>query len=382
MSQSSALPSNTELRARFPRVAITHEWLTIPGGSEKVVMEILELFPDAELFTTVYDPEPWPAAITDRPVHTTFLDRIPGARTQYPKLLPLMDAAWRRLDLSGFDLVVSSNHACAKNVRVSGDTLHACYCHTPMRYVWDPQFMAQERLSPPQRLAFKALLPYLRRADRRGAEGVGRFAANSSFVAARIRRAYGRAATVVHPPVAVERFDRRARDVASDAPYLLFGRLVPYKKADVAVQACKRLGRPLLVVGDGRDRARLEQLAGDAPGIEFLGSVADDAVADLFSTCRALLFPGLEDFGIVPVEAQAAGMPVIAYGVGGARDSVLDGRTGVLYDDQSADGLVAAIERFETLWFDDRVLREHAAGFSGARFRERFADFLMREAAP
>ena len=262
MSQSSALPSsNDNLRSRFPRVAIAHEWLTIPGGSEKVVLELLKLLPQAEIFTTVYDPEPWPEEITSRPVHTTFLNKIPGARKQYPKLLPLMDTAWRRFDLRGFDLIVSSNHACAKNVRVPAGVPHVCYCHTPMRYAWDTEFMAGERLGPAQRLAFKLMTPYLRRIDRRGAWGVDAFAANSSFVAERIALYYERKAAVVHPPVDVDRFLGNARTAGPDSPYLLFGRLVPYKKADVAVEACVRLGRPLRIAGDGRDMDRLRELA-------------------------------------------------------------------------------------------------------------------------
>jgi glycosyltransferase involved in cell wall biosynthesis len=375
LSQSSALPSSN-LRSRFPRVAITHEWLTIPGGSEKVVLEILKLLPQAEIFTTVYDPEPWPEEITSRPVHTTFLNKIPGARKQYPKLLPLMDTAWRRLDLRGFDLIVSSNHACAKNVRVPPGVPHVCYCHTPMRYAWDTEFMAGERLGPAQRLAFQLLTPYLRRTDRRGARGVDSFAANSSFVADRIARCYERKAAVIHPPVDVDRFLGNARTAGPDSPYLLFGRLVPYKKADVAVEACVRLGRPLRIAGDGRDTDRLKQLAAGSPQIEFLGKVPDEAVAELFASSRALLFPGLEDFGIVPVEAQAAGLPVVAYGVGGARDSVIDAQTGVLYPDQSADGLIAGIERFEGLQLDDAALRGHARGFAPEVFRHQFEGLL------
>src|SRR5689334_16626419 len=218
------------LAARFPRVAISHEWLTIPGGSEKVVLAILDLLPHAEIFTTVYDPEPWPAELRDRPVHPSWLNRIPGATRNYPRLLPLMDGAFRRFDLHGYDLVVSSNHASAKNVRVPHGVPHVCYCHTPMRYVWDPEFLRGERVGTAQRLGFGALLPWLRRVDRRGAAGVSTFVANSSFVAGRIREAYGREATVVHPPVEVARFDARARAVEADAPYLVFGRVVPYKR--------------------------------------------------------------------------------------------------------------------------------------------------------
>ncbi len=386
-----------ELRAaladRYRRVAVSHEWLTIPGGSEKVLAAILELFPHAELFTSVYDPEPWPAVITDRPVHASFLNRLPGATRHYARLLPLMDAAFRSFDLRGFDLVISSNHACAKNVRAPAQATHVCYCHTPMRYAWDPSFLATERVSPIGRLAFAAALPRLRRVDLRGAAGVDRFIANSTVVAQRIADYYKREAVVIHPPVEVERFLHRPPATDSPAgsdspagagdgltgaqrpPYLVFGRVVPYKRVDLAVQACTRLERPLIVAGDGRGLEQVRSLAG--PDTTILGHVPDAHVAELFARCRALLLPGEEDFGIVPVEAQAAGLPVIANARGGVRDSVLDGETGVLYDDATVDGLCAAIERAETISFDDRALRANAAQFRPQCFTEAFASALL-----
>lgn len=361
-----------------PLVAVSHEWLTVPGGSENVVLEVLELFPDAEIFTTVYEPSAWPKAITDRPVHPSFLDRLPGARSHYPKLLPLMDRAFRSFDLSGFDLVISSNHACAKNVRVPDGVPHVCYCHTPMRYAWDPSFLDGENLGAAGRLAFNAALPHLRRTDLRGSRGVTAFAANSSFVRDRIRRTYARDAEVVHPPVAVERYLDVPRG-AEDGPYLVFGRMVPYKRADLAVAACERLGRKVVVAGTGRDEERVRAAAG--PNTTFLGRVPDDELPDLFASSRALLFPGLEDFGIVPVEAQAAGLPVIAFGEGGVRDSVLDGETGVLFRPQTVEGLCEAIERFETLELDDGRLREHARAFGADRFRARFGELVAAQLA-
>jgi glycosyltransferase involved in cell wall biosynthesis len=296
---------NTTVAERFSRVAVIHEWLTIPGGSEKVVCAILGLLPQAELFTTVYDPAPWPPAITDRVVHTSVLDRIPGATRNYRYLLPLMDAA-------------------------------------------------------------------LRRVDRRRSEGPDVFVANSAFVASRIREAYGRDSRVIHPPVDVARLLAVEHD-PSDA-YVVFGRLVPYKRADIAIEACRRLGRRLIVAGSGRD---LERLRGMASGsAQFIGDVPDDQVAQLFARARALLFPGLEDFGMVPVEAQAAGVPVIAYGAGGVLDSVIDGRTGVLYENGSVDALCEAILKFESLSLDDRDLRANAARFAPERFAEAFAGLL------
>ena len=360
-------------RARFPRVAISHEWLTIPGGSEQVVMAMLDVFPQAELFTTVYDPAPWPEAITSRPVHASFLDRIPGAARHYPKLLPLMDAAFRRFDLSGFDLVLSSNHACAKNLRVPAGVPHVCYCHTPMRYAWDPAFLAGEDLGRVGRLGARALLPWLRRRDLAASRGPSRFLANSTFVAERIRRFYGRDADVLHPPVDVDGLLGRER---RDGGYYLFlSRLVPYKRADLAVAACARLGRPLKVVGGGRAEAAVRAQAGS--GTEFLGRVGDAELPGLLAGARALLFPGEEDFGIVPVEAQAAGVPVIAYGHGGVRDTVIDGETGVLFGEQTVEGLCAAIERFETREWPAGPLRENARRFRPEVFRRGLAQAVL-----
>lgn len=357
---------------RFRRVAVIHEWLTIPGGSEKVVCAILELLPQAELFTSIYDPEPWPEVITGRPVHASFLNRLPGASRRYTHLLPLMDAAFRSFDLSGFDLVVSSNHACAKNVRTPAGALHLCYCHTPMRYAWDPGFLEGEALGPVMRRVAPIATAWLRHVDRRRAAGPDVFVANSTFVASRIQQAYGRSSHVIHPPVEVAGLLDVERD-PGDA-YLVFGRLVPYKRTDVAIRACERLGRKLIVAGTGRDLERLRRLA--PASTEFLGHVPDHELPALFARARALLFGGLEDFGIVPVEAQAAGLPVIAYGAGGVRDSVLDGRTGVLYPDGSIDGMCAAIERFEALSLDDGALRANATRFAPDRFAAAFSQLL------
>jgi glycosyltransferase involved in cell wall biosynthesis len=362
-----------QLRARFPRVAITHEWLTIPGGSEKVVMAILELLPHAELFTTVYDPAPWPKIITERPVHASFLNRFPGSREHYMRLLPLMDRAWRAFDLRGFDLVISSNHASAKNVRVPAGVPHVCYCHTPMRYAWDPSFLDGEEIGGLMRRIAPLATAWLRRVDRKRAAGPDVFVANSTFVAERIRQSYGREATVIHPPVDVEGFLGNARHPSD--PYLVFGRVVPYKRVGTAVEACEALGRPLLVAGEGRDLEHVRRLGGRHT--TFLGHVSDDQVPRLFAEARALLFPGLEDFGIVPVEAQAAGLPVVAFGEGGARDSVVDGETGVLYAPGSVQALCDAIERFETSRFDESALRANAGRFSAATFASAFTDLLL-----
>jgi glycosyltransferase involved in cell wall biosynthesis len=370
----AAAPLQERLRERFPRVAVVHDWLTIPGGSEQVVLELLEMFPQAELFTSVYDPEPWPPQITSRPVHASFLSRLPGARRHYPKLLPLMNRAFRSFDLRGFDLVLSSSHACAKNVRKPPGALHVCYCHTPMRYAWEEGFLAGEDVPRLARALLPPVLARLRRQDREGAAEVDVFVANSAHVAERIRRYYGRESEIVHPPVHVEHYLGLARRPADF--YLAFGRVVPYKRVDLAVAACARLGRPLKVAGDGRALDAVRALAAGSPGVELLGKVGDAERDELLAGATALLFPGEEDFGIVPVEAQAAGVPVVAYGLGGAVETVEDGVSGALFEEQSEAGLAAAIERFEGMALDDGAIRGNAERFSRERFREQLAGVI------
>jgi glycosyltransferase involved in cell wall biosynthesis len=365
-----------ELRERFRRVAVVHDWLTIPGGSEQVVLQLLEMFPQAELFTSIYDAAPWPAQIKERPVHASYLSRLPGAVRHYPKLLPLMNGAFRSFDLSSFDLVLSSSHACAKNVRTPPGALHVCYCHTPMRYAWEEGFLEGEQVSRLARPLLPPLLSWLRRQDLAGAAGPDVFVANSRHVAERIARYYGRSAEVVNPPIDVDHFlglERSPQDF-----YLVFGRVVPYKRVDLAVAACARLGRRLKVAGAGRGLDTVRAMAGE--GTELLGKVTDAQRDALLSGARALLFPGEEDFGIVPVETQAAGMPVIAYAVGGAGESVLDGRTGVLFGEQSVSALAEAIERFEGLRLDAEQARENARRFGEERFRTELASVIDRAA--
>jgi glycosyltransferase involved in cell wall biosynthesis len=361
------------LAQRYPRTAIVHEWLTVPGGSEKVVLELLDLLPDAEIFTSVHDPEPWRETLGERVVHRSFLDRIPGARSHYPKLLPLMNLAFESFDLGGFDLVVSSSHSCAKNVVTGPRTLHTCYCHTPMRHAWDPGMLAGEPLGRAGRAAARALMPRLRRQDLAGAARPDVLVANSHSVAARIRKHWRRESVVIAPPVDVERHLSRPR--REEDYYLVLGRVVPYKRVELAVAACAMLGRRVKVVGAGRALPAARAAAG--PGAEFLGHVPDAEVDALLSGARALLFCGEEDFGIVPVEAQAAGVPVVAYGVGGARDSVLDGETGILHAEQTAASVASAILQFEDVRFDEQRIRANARRFGRERFRAEMAELLL-----
>jgi glycosyltransferase involved in cell wall biosynthesis len=368
-----ALMTSPALTDRFGRASVVHDWLTIPGGSEKVVLELLQLLPGADVFTSVYEPANWGDAFAGHRVQASFLDRLPGARTQYPKLLPLMTRAFESFDLADYDLVVSSSHSCAKNVLTGPGTLHVCYCHTPMRHAWEPRYLQGEPMSAPARMAARALMPRLRREDLAGAARPDVFVANSTFVARRIAKYYRREAEVVHPPVEVDGHLARPRDPQDY--YLVLGRVVPYKRVDLAVAACAKLGRRVKVVGTGRalDAAR----AAAGPDAEFLGYVPDEELGDALAGARALLFPGAEDFGIVPVEAQAAGVPVIAYGVAGVLDSVLDGRTGVFHADQSVDAVAAAILSFEDQEFDEEAIRDNARRFAPERFRGQMADLLL-----
>jgi glycosyltransferase involved in cell wall biosynthesis len=358
--------------AAFPGAALVHDWLTIPGGSEKVVLELLELLPGAEIFTSVYDPEPWRDLLAGHRVQPSFLDRLPKAREQYPKLLPLMNAAFESFDLSGFELVVSSSHSCAKNVLTPPGTLHVCYCHTPMRHAWEPRFLAQEELGRASGIAARALMPRLRRTDLAGAVRPDVFVANSRYVAARIEKYYRRDAHVIHPPVDVA--PHLARPRTPGDYYLVLGRVVPYKRVDLALAACAKLGRRVIVAGAGRALESARAVAGrDA---ELLGFVPDEQLGELLAGARALLFPGEEDFGIVPVEAQAAGVPVIAYGAGGIRDTVVEGETGLFHDEQTADSLAEAILAFERSSFDEHAIRDNARRFSPERFRAEMAQLI------
>jgi glycosyltransferase involved in cell wall biosynthesis len=361
----------------FSRVAVVHEWLTHPGGSEKVVLELLGMLPDAEVFTSVHDRAQWAEPLRGRTVHASFLDRIPGARTHYPKLLPLMNAAFESFDLGRFDLVVSSSHSCAKNVITRPETLHVCYCHTPMRHAWEPRFVDAEGLGPAARVAARLLMRRMRRHDALTASRPDLYVANSAHVAARIAKYYRRDARVIHPPVEMEALLERPR--APEDYYLVLGRAVGYKRVDLAVAACAMLGRRVKVAGTGRGLEAARAVAG--PGAEFLGRVEDEEIGPLLSGARALLFPGEEDFGIVPVEAQAAGVPVVAYGTGGIRDSVIEGETGVFCAEQTATSLASAILEFEDSSFDQGAIRDNARRFGPDRFRAEFSDVLLEQHA-
>ena len=352
------------------RVALVHDWLTGMRGGERVLEALLGLFPDAEIFTLVHIPGSVSPGIEARPIHVSPLGRIPALARCYRFALPLMPAAVEAFDLSGFDLVVSSSHCVAKGARAPAGVPHLCYCHAPMRYVWDryDDYFGPGRAAPPVRAAMALAAPRLRAWDRRTAGRPTTFIANSAAVGARIGRFYGRDAAVVHPPVDIDRFAPAAE---REDFYLVLGALVPYKRVDLVIDGFNRLGRPLLVAGDGPEMRRLRARAG--ANVTLTGRLSDTEVASLLGRCRALVHAGVEDFGIALVEAQAAGAPVIAHAAGGALESVIDAAnpstaTGILFPDQTVEGLVSAVRRFEASRFDRTALRRNAERFTPERF--------------
>jgi len=362
------------------RVVLVHDWLTGMRGGEKVLESICRLFPAAELCTLVHQRGSVSPLIEARRIRTSPLQRLPGATRRYREMLPLFPAAIELFDLDDADLVISTSHCAAKSVVRTGRARHLCYCHSPMRYAWDQfdAYFGRERLGRVGNVLARVAIAPIARWDRSTAHRVDRYLANSHYVAARIARYYNREATVLHPPVDTEFFTpngpspRSSGGNTSSSHFLVVSALVPYKRLDVAVDAATRLDVPLDVIGTGPDLARLRARAGSQ--INFLGAVADDALRMMYRGARALLMPAEEDFGIAPVEAMACGRPVIAFGRGGALETVVPGVTGVLTHAQSADAFAEAMASFDDGAWNPVLIRRHAEAFSKARFEQGFAD--------
>lgn len=348
------------------RVAIVHYWLVSMRGGEKVIESLCDLYPEADIFTLVYDKDRVSEKIRGHNVQSSFLQRIPGATRHYQSLLPLMPFALESLDLTGYDLIISSESGPAKGIIPSPHAAHICYCHSPMRYLWDHYHSYRAASGLATRMLMPVLAPWLRTWDVNTSARVDRFVANSRHVAARIGKYYRRPATVVYPPVSVDEFSPSAQ--RGDF-YLCAGQLVPYKRIDLAVQVFNRLGKNLLIIGEGKEMDRLKAMAG--PTVKFLGRAPFHVLKEKLASCRALIFPGEEDFGMVPVEAMASGRPVIAYGKGGALETVVPGLSGVLFAEQTADALAGAIQRFEAMEreFGTDPIRAHASAFSERNFK-------------
>lgn len=354
------------------KVAIVHYWLVNMRGGEKVVEALGELFPQADIYTHVYDPSAISEALKRHTIKTTFIQRLPFATRHYQSYLPLMPLALEQLDLRGYDLVISSESGPAKGIIVAPETLHVCYCHTPMRYVWDMYHDYLAGTGALARFIIRPLIHYLRLWDLTTAARVDHFITNSAYVARRVRKHYRREAEVIHPPVDTEAFAPAAE--CGDF-YLMVGQLVRYKRADIAVEAFRRMNKRLIVIGDGEQLPALERTA--APSVTLLGRQPFSVIRDHYARCKALIFPGEEDFGIVPVEAMASGRPVIAYGRGGAMETVVEGVTGLFFDQQTPESLIEAVERYEATEsrLSSAAIVQHARRFAKDRFKAR-----MREA--
>jgi len=363
------------------KVALVHYWLVGTRGGEKVLDALCEIYPDADVFTLVADPKKLSKAVKGHKITTSFLQKLGGV-THYKRMLPLMPMALESFDLSGYDLIISSEAGPAKGVVPGPDARHICYCHSPMRYIWDlyPQYYKSAGVI--SRMVMSVFAPWLRAWDVTTASRVDHFIANSNYVANRIKRYYRRDAVVINPPVELERFS--VADTVEDY-YLCAGQITPYKRVDLAVEAFTRLNKPLVVLGAGATDA-LRKIAG--PTIKFVGACDDKTMASYFSRCRALVYPGVEDFGIIPLEALASGRPVVAFAKGGALETVIDDKTGILFHEQTVVSLSNAIEKMEIRHteFDPAKLREFATGFNRPKFieriREEINEFLQRTHGP
>ena len=351
------------------KVAIVHYWFIERRGGEKVIEALCELFPGADVFTHLIDRREFPDLIAGHRVTTSFIQHLPWARKAIQIYLPLMPFASEQFDLTDYDLVISSESGPVKGVLVREDCLHICYCHSPMRYIWNKY--AEYVRSVPRLLSWPMRLAahYLRVLDYASAARVDQFVANSTAVARRIEKYYRRSCCVIFPPVDISAFE-----IAKEEGYYLYcGELTGYKRPDLAVDCFNDLGLPLRIIGGGEMRRALQRRA--KHNIQFLGRVSDSVVRHNLARCRALVFPGEEDFGLVPVEAMASGRPVIAYARGGALDTVVDGATGVLFEEANAEGLAAAVRRFESIreTFDTKAIVRHAGAFDKSRFRDGMA---------
>jgi glycosyltransferase involved in cell wall biosynthesis len=353
------------------KLALVHDWLNQYGGAERVLEVLHAMHPAVPIYTSIYWRDKMPPDYKTWNIRTAWLDRAPGIHRRHQPYLPLYPLAFQSFDLSQYDVVLSNKSGFCHGIP-TGDALHICYCLAPTRYVWTLSAYAErESMGRAERLLLKPLVAWLRRWDYAAAQRVTRFIAISAEIQGRIQKYYNRDSIVIHPPVDLQRY----RPAAShDNFYLIASRLVPYKRIDLAIEAFNRLRLPLWISGDGRDAERLRSLAG--PTVKFLGRVPDKDLPDLMARCKAFVFPGYEDFGITPVEAQAAGRPVVAFGAGGALDTVIDGRTGVLFAAQTIDALVDAVRRLDTVDFDSRPIRDNAARFDVDIFRRKLSRYV------
>jgi len=355
------------------KIALAHDWLNQMGGAEKVLECLVTMYPTAPIFTTIYAPDLMPAAYRQWDIRPTWLNNAPAIQRHHQPYLPLYPLAVQSMDFSGYDLILSNKSGFIHGLRHTANQRHICYCLAPTRYVWQYEgYATREGFGRWLSLLMQPLIRQLQRWDFKAAQQVDYFIAISKEVQARIQRYYNRESVIIYPPVDTSLFQPTPAPTADY--YLVVSRLIPYKRIDLAVQACTRLNQRLIVVGDGRDRAALEAMAG--PTVEFKGRLPLAEVIELMAHCRAFLFPGFEDFGIAPVEAQAAGRPVIAFAQGGALDTVIPGLTGLFFYTQTVDALMAAMQQLATMPFDPIIARRNAERFAVARFEAEIRAFI------
>jgi glycosyltransferase involved in cell wall biosynthesis len=355
------------------RVALIHDWLNQIGGAENVLESLVRMFAGAPVYTSMYAAEIMPPQYREWDIRTTFMQRLPGVTTHHQAYMPVYPVAFSRVNLIGHDLILSNKSGFCHGVSCPAGATHVCYCLAPTRFLWQYEtYRAREQFSRGMDLLLRPIVGVLRRWDYAAAQRVHRFIAISSEIRERIRRFYHRESTIVYPPVNIRRFGTGTGPLGDY--FLAGGRLVPYKRVDLVVQACTQLGLKLVVYGDGRDRSALQQMAG--PTVTFVGRVSWDDLVQLYQGARAFVFPGLEDFGIAPVEAQAAARPVIAFAGGGALDTVIPGRTGELFAEQSVESLASTLASFDAACYDPADCRANAERFSTERFERELKESL------
>jgi glycosyltransferase involved in cell wall biosynthesis len=356
------------------KVALAHDYLNQMGGAERVVLALHEMFPNAPLYTSIYDPQHIDAAFQSIDIRTSFMQKFPFVKKHHQPFLPFYPFAIEQLDLRGYDLVLSSSSAFAKGIITRPETMHICYCHTPMRWCWNyDEYVEREHLGKISRAILPFFISGLRVWDQTSSMRVDHFIANSPVVADRIRKYYRREAVVIPPPVEVSRFTFDPTTRLEDY-FLIVSRLMPYKRIDLAIEACNLLQLPLVIIGSGRDENRLKRLAG--PTIRFMGRLSDREVLYYYAHCRAFILPGEEDFGITPLEAQASGRPVIAYAAGGSMASVIENVTGTFFYKQTVESLVEVLASFNEQKYDPQTIYNHALEFDQPRFKRRIQQFI------
>lgn len=356
------------------KVALVHDWLIGRGGGERVLYDIHTLFPDAPIYTLVYDQDKAPEWCKECDIRTTYIQKWPGAKSHHKLLLSFMPKAWEALDLTEYDLVISCCASCCKGVITRPDALHVCYSFSPTRYVWDLYYDYLENTNAIKRFFMKRMIHKVRLWDFQAAQRVDHFAADSNFVGSRIKKYYRRDFTTIYPGTRINEYPITEMP---DDYYLVVARFVRYKRVDLAIEACNQLKKKLVVIGSGgEEEERLKKLAGDT--VEFLGRVSDEEMERYYSRAKAFLFPGIEDYGITPVEAMSAGVPVLAFGKGGALETVQDGKTGLYFHDQTVSGLVHCIEEFERngVAYSRQQIHDYSLNFSDEIFKGNFTNFL------